>query len=1056
MRDNGNAPREMNAIVDYTHGFAAGKGSTSLSLRSLRAKKGGDGWVASKNPTVFPVSNCTHVTPRDEVLAGNILVAHFDKVAVTKEERTKVTTLNLRGWHKADVPAVERLADLLADAAIEKAKEKKLQAKKDSAHPIGGDVRRSEARVHSGARRARPPSAVSAAVREAERRRQPRLTTADRLRAASERELKPAVVKPFRPLAGGSDVKARASSATALVGTGARRSNKFAMMSAVTQGLIGRPPDADKPLRQTKSERMRSRDRQSQIIEASQVAPALLAKKPLTISPRSALLERQPAFKDRDALPPAAKRRRTGIGSSQASAGVQSQMEPSESKGDKEIISQGATKKSPSVAQALSVRPVLDRGAAVRTTRSRGSQSGSDGEGGGILNLGNTCYLGSALQALLCDQAFVKDVETGLRRFGTCSGAGKNEAPFAKALVNLIGSRKSDNGAQLNPQLVREALSTHFSEFGTTAQQDVQEFITRCFFVLERELGQIAIARCPVSRNFSIVVENVLSCNKCFHRLEPRKELFRDLSLDIPIVQEPSEEDADMAAALDEASADLAVAESQNVVDVEAEEVLRRKVPVKKAKEAAQAPALEGLLRNYFLAQSVDLNCEVSTCDGKSAKKESAVVLAPRILVLHLKRFRVESNASGRYSLTKVNDLVQIPQFIDINDVLGSQPSGPSLFDLSTSIAKKSELPQGVNPVARPRKEQVLSVPGRSRVNPPSPEAAPVVDELFDVDVDLGCTSADVEKNSTQSPSEEMCIGPPLGTFGEKITQVQSPKEPRTPVLARCKGKGHHQHDSAQVVSLVSPSPKRVSSGDRPACAPRRLFSVFGEDGLDESGARKTRNDGLRRVTVSGMEQNIIAEEVDIDGFEPTQAPKVLPPECEHERISVAKLARQCDVPEAKARQALRETNFDYTRASGILLDADCATQLASHAGLPSQHDSRTKLASEPSLVETGRSPGLGSKPSQEKGQEVDSVLALLERNLGAESGLLSQTRYELQAIVRHHSAVAEYGHYVCDILQPDGSWVVYNDSDARPCGSRPFEREDRMREGYMFFYKLT
>jgi len=59
---------------------------------------------------------------------------------------------------------------------------------------------------------------------------------------------------------------------------------------------------------------------------------------------------------------------------------------------------------------------------------------------------------------------------------------------------------------------------------------------------------------------------------------------------------------------------------------------------------------------------------------------------------------------------------------------------------------------------------------------------------------------------------------------------------------------------------------------------------------------------------------------------------------------------------------------------------------------------------------------------------------------------------YKLFAIISHHGIELEGGHYTCDILQSDGTWVIFDDNKLR----KGTEKEVFDRKAYVLFYMLT
>jgi hypothetical protein len=519
----GDPPREGDVLVEYNAGSVAGRGEGAVAVRKVF--KG----LPGRHPHVFLVKRCAHITDKRDLRKSCCLVVLFEKVDGGAGGRTKVASVSLRGWAAGDVALVERLWGVLSAAAGANGSPKgRLQA----------EVRPPRS-IADAARRTCAPVTVDGKLRATERKRAPSFSA--RGRAGGARLLQrmdgdggggspsavaalgirtPAVAKPVVQRGGGGKYAAMGRATDGILG----RLDTYAAANAIADGLIGRPPGANQPLRATKSERMRARARrgdlsggggrgQSMGTQGARRTPSSQgAKRVLVLAPQPQ--GGRPEKRTRLEAPPPG--RSAGFGGPHA--------------GEMAEVAKATAARECVVRE----RVMTERAARLagtdgngRPARSRVSPRGgeSDGGGGGILNLGNTCYLGAALQALLGDETFVRDVATQVR------GGEPSAAPFARSLIGMAGSRRADSASRLNPELVRSAIAAHFKEFGTAAQQDVQEFVTRCLSVLERELGD-DVTRCPVSRNFSLVLENRHSCTACGLQFDPRRELLRDMPID--------------------------------------------------------------------------------------------------------------------------------------------------------------------------------------------------------------------------------------------------------------------------------------------------------------------------------------------------------------------------------------------------------------------------------------------------------------------------------------------------------------------------------------------
>ncbi|CDF41211.1 unnamed protein product [Chondrus crispus] len=326
-------------------------------------------------------------------------------------------------------------------------------------------------------------------------------------------------------------------------------------------------------------------------------------------------------------------------------------------------------------------------------TLPKSSTSSISNNASGIVNDGNTCYLSATVQALMCDQDLMDRLR---RRTQSCP----KSAPFSAALKEMCDDR--DSSKTLRAGLIRQAVSKHFSQFSSSDQQDAHEFFLRCLDVLAREFASGKLQESPTHASYSLVQEQQFTCTSCGHQTKPRHEILRGLSLDIPELTETSGE----------------------VIEI-------------------SERSIQDLVNVYFAPQDLHLDCD--SCDGKNAKSHTAIVLPPRSLVLHVKRFGLDYDSNtGVASITKISDRVNIPESISLCSVLARTASSfqdavsartcadlvdkNSLSDVTTSSVHKIGghfSPPSIAPIDSPvpsSKTQCLSQV--SQVQPP-PESDP-------------------------------------------------------------------------------------------------------------------------------------------------------------------------------------------------------------------------------------------------------------------------------------------------------------------------------------------
>lgn len=71
-------------------------------------------------------------------------------------------------------------------------------------------------------------------------------------------------------------------------------------------------------------------------------------------------------------------------------------------------------------------------------------------------------------------------------------------------------------------------------------------------------------------------------------------------------------------------------------------------------------------------------------------------------------------------------------------------------------------------------------------------------------------------------------------------------------------------------------------------------------------------------------------------------------------------------------------------------------------------------------------------------------------KSLFADGAPVKSAVYELFATVAHEGSTPANGHYVADVLQPDGGWLHFNDALVRPIPLR----QVLARQAFMLFYQ--
>ena len=247
----------------------------------------------------------------------------------------------------------------------------------------------------------------------------------------------------------------------------------------------------------------------------------------------------------------------------------------------------------------------------------------------GLQNLGNTCYLNAVAQAVASLREFVADLREVSKQLPSCK-----QGELFERTLNLL-AQLIESGAlhgPVSPARLRERIALLAPMFRGGGQQDAHEFFLEFINQLHDELlmvhdgaqGQIEDAL--VTRlHFDSEVRKVLFCIQC-DRSRTVSERFRDFSLDFTA-------------------------------------------------GASQEVSLEGMLSAYFQREFVEAKCE--HCSAVAAHMDKYLAEAPRVLVLHLKRF-IPNLEKQCYE--KQHQNVKFPLLLDLSAVLAGIGSNSSSF----------------------------------------------------------------------------------------------------------------------------------------------------------------------------------------------------------------------------------------------------------------------------------------------------------------------------------------------------------------------------------------
>ncbi|KAL7750044.1 Ubiquitin carboxyl-terminal hydrolase 37 [Sorochytrium milnesiophthora] len=227
----------------------------------------------------------------------------------------------------------------------------------------------------------------------------------------------------------------------------------------------------------------------------------------------------------------------------------------------------------------------------------------------GFQNLGNTCYLNAVLQALINLPTFVKTLRPTANSATTLPGL----------IHSIIDERKVNANTAIGPNAIVRYMANNTKKFNIGIQEDAHEFLLELLELLHEE--QQSADSSDIQRTFGTTLGKSVACSQC-GQVSTSSEHLRVLSVDLP-----------------------------------------RRRPL--LDTLPQATTVDQLIQTYLAPEPVEYRC--SRCEHDRATVRHSITAAPRVLVVHLKRFDFQVNAAtDTVALTKRSDHVRLDQHLRV------------------------------------------------------------------------------------------------------------------------------------------------------------------------------------------------------------------------------------------------------------------------------------------------------------------------------------------------------------------------------------------------------
>jgi len=282
----------------------------------------------------------------------------------------------------------------------------------------------------------------------------------------------------------------------------------------------------------------------------------------------------------------------------------------------------------------------------------------------GLRNLGNTCYLNSSLQMLFSTPGFIQDLYSFYQHMDMDISINNNDKnseeqekqkqecmPLCHALLTVasrmgilspplpgtgtsVTTTNASISSSIYPTILKEAMDGLTDNFAGYEQRDAHEFLSDLIDLMHEELSRTVDVdvntnaksvkeaggsgsdsgdgTCrplppplPTDEYFRLDVDVCLTCDHCQYS-RSKKEMYRHLSVSIENNNGNGNDDNNHPLTIEQG------------------------------------------ISQFFRQEQREIKCEECN-DGTTATQSMSIVSRPKALLLHLKRFIVESNGSGEH-----------------------------------------------------------------------------------------------------------------------------------------------------------------------------------------------------------------------------------------------------------------------------------------------------------------------------------------------------------------------------------------------------------------------